>query len=489
VVSSLNSFDGRIKADAVIVGAGAGGAVSLFATDATDVVVDITGYFVPPSVAGGLSFYPYEWFLSNNQSCNLVDTTGKAGPLGGPFLAKGTARSFPISTSPCLTGINGIQAYSLNITAAPHTTLGYLTVWNSDFAQPIVSTLNAPTGTVTSNAALIVAASGSISAFASDDTDLIVDINGFFGNAANVGQPGTSLFTMVPCRTLDTRVNGGKPVVGFGSVDVVSAGCVQSPPQAFVSNATVVPTTTLAFLDVFDPNGLNPVTDTLHALDAAVTSNMAITGTFGGDSIGYDASSPSAVILDVNGYFDFATLKVTTTSLPTGFNGIPYVAQMAAQGGEPPYMWGATGLPSWATINAKTGIITGNPTVGTSSPTFTVTDSVGATAAATLTLTINPLVGLQVNPQTLPPGKVGVLYQACVTATGGVTPYTWSIFTGSLPAGVTLGISAPVCGTTDAAYISGTPTAAGGNSFSLEVTDSQTKPATATAPFAITVAP
>src|SRR5664279_2714178 len=44
VVSTLNSFDGRIKADAVIVGAGTGGAVSFYPTDTTDVVVDITGY-------------------------------------------------------------------------------------------------------------------------------------------------------------------------------------------------------------------------------------------------------------------------------------------------------------------------------------------------------------------------------------------------------------------------------------------------------------
>ncbi len=49
VVSNINSWNGAIKADAVIVGAGAtDGGVSFYATNTTDVVVDITGYFVAP---------------------------------------------------------------------------------------------------------------------------------------------------------------------------------------------------------------------------------------------------------------------------------------------------------------------------------------------------------------------------------------------------------------------------------------------------------
>jgi hypothetical protein len=47
LISTLNSLDGRIKANAAIVPAGANGAVRIFASNATDVVVDIDGYFVP----------------------------------------------------------------------------------------------------------------------------------------------------------------------------------------------------------------------------------------------------------------------------------------------------------------------------------------------------------------------------------------------------------------------------------------------------------
>jgi hypothetical protein len=47
LVSTLNSFDGRIVANAAIVTAGTNGAVSVFVTSLTDLIMDINGYFAP----------------------------------------------------------------------------------------------------------------------------------------------------------------------------------------------------------------------------------------------------------------------------------------------------------------------------------------------------------------------------------------------------------------------------------------------------------
>ena len=47
LVSTLNSLDGRIKANAAIVPAGTSGGVSVYASNTTDVVLDIDGYFAP----------------------------------------------------------------------------------------------------------------------------------------------------------------------------------------------------------------------------------------------------------------------------------------------------------------------------------------------------------------------------------------------------------------------------------------------------------
>ncbi|MFN7939222.1 MAG: hypothetical protein U0R19_38210 [Bryobacteraceae bacterium] len=47
LASTLNSFAGRVVANAAIIPAGTGGAISIYATDASDVVLDIAGYLAP----------------------------------------------------------------------------------------------------------------------------------------------------------------------------------------------------------------------------------------------------------------------------------------------------------------------------------------------------------------------------------------------------------------------------------------------------------
>jgi hypothetical protein len=47
LAATLNSLDGRIKSNAAIVPAGTGGTISIYASDATQVILDINGYFAP----------------------------------------------------------------------------------------------------------------------------------------------------------------------------------------------------------------------------------------------------------------------------------------------------------------------------------------------------------------------------------------------------------------------------------------------------------
>ena len=72
----------------------------------------------------------------------------------------------------------------LNATIVPTGGLGYLTLWAEDEAQPVVSTLNADDGVIASNMAIVPTTNGSIDAFASSPTQLILDINGYFGSYA-----------------------------------------------------------------------------------------------------------------------------------------------------------------------------------------------------------------------------------------------------------------------------------------------------------------
>jgi Pro-kumamolisin, activation domain/Bacterial Ig-like domain (group 3)/Putative Ig domain len=88
--------------------------------------------------------------------------------------------------------------------------------------------------------------------------------------------------------------------------------------------------------------------------------------------------------------------------------------------------------------------------------------------------------GLAITTTTLAPGVVGSAYTQTLTATGRVTPYTWSVVSGSLPPGLSLAA--------DTGIISGTPTAPGVSNFSIQVADAESTPVTATAAFSLTVA-
>jgi hypothetical protein len=67
-----------------------------------------------------------------------------------------------------------------NATVIPQGPLGYLTLWPDGEQQPVVSTLNAIDGVVTSNMAVVPTNNGSIDAYASQMTQLVLDISSYF---------------------------------------------------------------------------------------------------------------------------------------------------------------------------------------------------------------------------------------------------------------------------------------------------------------------
>jgi hypothetical protein len=195
------------------------------------------------------------------------------------------------------------QAYLLNLTAIPHTTLGSLSVWASGQNQPSVSTLYAPTGVQTSNAAIVAAGdSGAVSVYARDDTDLLLDVNGYF---APPGTGGLRLFALAPCRVVDTSMPpGSPPLYGFTAFNVGASSCLagRQGAQAFVLNATVAPPAALGYLILWGDTQTIPLVSTLTSLDGAVTSNMAIVPSMYGFIQAF-ASDPTYLILDISGYF------------------------------------------------------------------------------------------------------------------------------------------------------------------------------------------
>ncbi len=175
-------------------------------------------------------------------------------------------------------------------------------------------------------------------------------------------------------------------------------------------------------------------------------------------------------------------LSITTTTLVNGVQGSPYSASVSASGGVPSYTFSlASGsvLPANLTISAA-GLITGTPTApGTTTFTVQATDSSNPAQTATAVLSITVTSGLTITTTSLPNGAVASPYSSSVSASGGVLPETFSLANGTvLPAGLTISATG---------VISGTPTAPGTTSFTVQVKDSSPTPQTATAGLSITI--
>jgi len=171
-------------------------------------------------------------------------------------------------------------------------------------------------------------------------------------------------------------------------------------------------------------------------------------------------------------------LAISSASLPAGTVNAAYSQSLAATGGTAPYSWSvSSGSPPAGLSLSSSGTLSGIPTSpGSFSFGVMATDSSGGVATATASVTIQP-VPLTITTQALPSGVSGLSYpQQTLGATGGVSPYTWSVTSGNLPSGMTLSTGGS---------LTGTPAASGSFPVSVTVTDSAGANATANLSLAI----
>jgi len=152
-------------------------------------------------------------------------------------------------------------------------------------------------------------------------------------------------------------------------------------------------------------------------------------------------------------------------TLPQGEVYLPYSQNMTLTGGVSPYTWSTVSgtWPAGLTMSAA-GVISGTPTAagGPTTVNIRVTDGNNVSSAQVgviITILTSPSI---TTPTPLPPGEITIAYNQTLLGTGGKTPFTWQVMSGTLPAGLTL---------SGAGVLSGTPTVAGNSTFNVGITD------------------
>jgi Putative Ig domain len=280
---------------------------------------------------------------------------------------------------------------------------------------------------------------------------------------------------------------GHKPFVEGGPVIAeltLPDGAVNAPysTRLHVSRGTGTAPFTWSIVSGNLPVGLS-----LDSISGTISGTPTTIGRVGFSVQVTDAKSLTMtrdLSIDIRG-----AVSVTPVTLPGGTVGIPYTASLTATGGVLPYTWSVVSgtLPDGLTLTTNpdsTATISGTPTIlGLSTFTVQVADSETppATGISSQSIAIEGVV--TITTTSLPNGNVAIFYDVQLMATGGKTPYTWNLTaaSGPLPPGLSL--------TSSTGVISGTPTTTGMYPIEVQVTDSESTPATAIADFTITIDP
>jgi hypothetical protein len=175
--------------------------------------------------------------------------------------------------------------------------MNVLYAWPKGQNQPPSSILNAPTGTIVANSAILGAGTGGqINVLPTNNTNLIIDVNGYYAPA---GSGGLSLYPLPGCRIFNPY--------GFTQTAVLNiGGSACAPPaaaKAYVLNVTENPVYGFAGYGVFWANGTpQPGTSSINDDDGSVMSNGAVVATTNGYINGF-VQDLTALYLDINGYF------------------------------------------------------------------------------------------------------------------------------------------------------------------------------------------
>jgi hypothetical protein len=307
---TVRSPAGVVLANSAIVQLGTDRGLNIYARNATNLLIDVSGYFTADPAESSLVYYPIS-------PCRVIETRPdyrpQPGPFGPPSLAPRSTRRFRISESPDCPIPANAAAYSVTMTVVPSEPLSFLSAWPSGSSPPNVSTINSPDKRIIANSVIIPAGEeGAIDVLAYNRTDLVVDINGFF--APDTGS-GLFYYPVPQCRLVDTANPGlgnifGPPAIPANTVRTVpirSSSCALGSTTvvgAYALNMTALPNgQSLPFITAYPTGHPRPNASQLNAFEGQVISDAAIVPAGTNGSIDIFTYQATNLVLEISGFF------------------------------------------------------------------------------------------------------------------------------------------------------------------------------------------
>jgi hypothetical protein len=302
--SNLNFVNGQTVPNLVVAKLGNAGNISIFnLSGATDVVVDVSGYF--PQSDGFVSLVPAR-LLDTRPGYATTDGLGRP---GRPVAARSTIELQVVDRG----GVpaTGVDAVVLNLTGTNPTAATHVTVWPAGQQRPTASNLNLRPGTTTPNLVIAkVGAGGNVSLYNEMGTiDLIADVAGYFPS------DGTYV-PLQPARILETRPGlpvttggdrKGTPLGASQTYDLKVLGIGGVPAEgvsAVVLNVTAILPTSPSFITVSPTGRSRPTASNLNLSPGDVRPNLVVARVGAGGHISlYNLAGSVDVVVDVAGYF------------------------------------------------------------------------------------------------------------------------------------------------------------------------------------------
>ncbi len=220
---------------------------------------------------------------------------------------------------PFLTVPSSVSAVALNVTAVDPTAAGFITVWPCGVARPLASNLNYVAGDIVANGVIAsVGSPGSVCLYSQKETDLIVDIAGWFEGTAYVGA--------TPTRLVDTR-DGTGGVLGQVTASspmtiqvtdllvVNAAGASTTIPSsigAVALNVTVVQPSASGFVTLWPCDVSRPLSSNVNYTRSSIVANGVIAPVSAAGTVCLYSQAPTDVIVDLAGWFPGQSFTGTT---------------------------------------------------------------------------------------------------------------------------------------------------------------------------------